>query len=296
MVPEQAGPVTPAFGHPGGGRNAPNQTRRERSVAAAHEEFHVSSKDAGSGSQVVSGGVSTRRVSAPSARPRRSERERPSPEPRVLPRARRRFARRGLMALAALCFAFALGVVAGRQGADALRSSPMDLARASQPGGKVELEYVGSGAVAVATRSVRIEDVPAVCLVTARNSAPGSEVTGARVQVIRGVPYFEVDVVRDALAKEILTTADGEVVGEEEQIRPEDAPAGVLACAHGAVPSGVIVSVERVWGPQAIGEPEFHVKKNVDGDILRVRVTRGAAVEVLRIVPAVIKVPVTNGR
>jgi hypothetical protein len=86
-------------------------------------------------------------------------------------------------------------------------------------------------------------------------------------------------------------TADGKVAGTERQIRPESAPPHVVPAANALVPEGEIVAVERIEGAEGLGGVEHHVKKKVNGEVLRIRVREKDAVEVLRKLKAELKVP-----
>ena len=57
------------------------------------------------------------------------------------------------------------------------------------------------------------------------------------------------------------------------------------------MPGGKVVAVERVLGPETLGGPEHHVKKLIDGELVRIRVTERGAVELLRKLHAELKVP-----
>jgi len=66
--------------------------------------------------------------------------------------------------------------------------------------------------------------------------------------------------------------SDGTVVGSEMVVKPESAAKGVLEASEKAAPGSELVAVERVTGPEALGGAEWHVKRRLNGEVLRISV------------------------
>jgi hypothetical protein len=144
------------------------------------------------------------------------------------------------------------------------------------------MEVDPDGRVRAYAAEIDPASVPAACLAAADARAPGGRVVEAEHRVIDGQGYFEIEKSIDGLRIEVLVTPSGVVAGLEEELAAGDIPASVVAAANSLVPAGVVEAVERVVGPETLGPPEHHVKKRMNGELVRIRVTGAGAVEELR--------------
>lgn len=196
-------------------------------------------------------------------------------------RPRRRFVRAaGGFAIAALLVFTGMRLEASR--APRIPAEVLAAARATRMGGTLEVEVGAGGEVVSCASAINVSDVPTACLNAVHARAPRAELASAMKEVVGGVTYYELRTVTDGLRTDYLLNPAGEPAGEEEELEPTQVPPGIVAAALGVVPDGAVVAVERVIGPESLGGTEFHVKKVVDGETLRIRVRDGRAVEVLR--------------
>jgi len=166
------------------------------------------------------------------------------------------------------------------------------IAQQTKAGGLFEFEMDAAGTVLGFSCEIAPSSVPKACVDAAEKAAPGGKVTGAEKEVMAGVTYFEVLKEIDGRSIEILLTPDGKVAGREDELKLADVPKNVLDAANAAVPAGEVVAVEKVTGPEALGATEHHVKKKVEGEILRISVLESGKVgRVLRKLRAEVKIP-----
>jgi hypothetical protein len=207
---------------------------------------------------------------------------------------------------AVLCLAAVALLVAGAACGAALRGraapgravpgptlAPEVLAIAAEAriGGLVTLEVNGQGTIVCFSAQIDPRELPAACVDVARIAAPGGRIVSAEKQVVNGVTYFEIENDVDGRRVELLVTPDGRLVGREDEIAEGAAPARVLAAAHAVHPEGALEAVEIVEGPETLGGPEYHVKKRVGDESVRIRVTEAGAVEVLRKLKTELRLP-----
>lgn len=165
------------------------------------------------------------------------------------------------------------------------------LAAGAKVGGLVTLEIGAGGRIVCYGAQIDLAAVPAVCLETARTAVPGGRIVSAEKQVVEGVTYYEIEEDDDDQRVELLVTPDGRLAGREDELVAGTAPARVLAAANALVPHGTLSAVELVQGPETLGGLEYHVKKAIGGEIVRIRVTDQGAVEVLRKLRTELRVP-----
>jgi hypothetical protein len=173
--------------------------------------------------------------------------------------------------------------------APALPAGIVALAQQTKTGGRFMIEVDPTGRIRAYSAEVDLSEVPDICRVAADVAAPGGKTVGAEREVIGETPYWEIEKEIDGLRVEILVTEDGRMAGSERVLK--DPPADVVAAANALVPGGEVVAVERVEGPETLGSPEHHVKKEIDGEQIRIRVTDDGAVERLRKMRSELRVP-----
>lgn len=145
-------------------------------------------------------------------------------------------------------------------------------ARGTMPGGEFALEIAAGGGVGRLESQVALSDVPKACLDAADKHAGGGKATRADKEWIDGETYWQVTHEVDGLRHETLMKADGTVVGSEVVTKPEGVADGVLAASEKAAPGSELVVVERITGPEALGGSEWHVKRKLEGEVLRISV------------------------
>lgn len=175
--------------------------------------------------------------------------------------------------------------------APVLPAEVVALAAEAKVGGLMTLEIGAGGRIVCYSAQVDLSAVPLACLETARTAVPGGRIVSAEKQVVNGVTYYEIEEDDDDLRVELLLTPDGRLAGREDELVAGTAPARVLAAANAAVPEGTLAAVELVQGPETLGGLEYHVKKDVGGEILRIRITDRGAVEVLRKLRTELRLP-----
>jgi hypothetical protein len=165
------------------------------------------------------------------------------------------------------------------------------LAQDTRLGGEFMLEVDASGKVISYAAQIDPAAVPAVCRDAIEKAHPGGKVQFAEKEIIDGKTYFELSKEIDGLRVEALATPEGAVIGGERVLPQKEIPADVVAAANKLVPEGEVIAVERIHGPESLGAPEHHVKKQISGEVVRIRVTDKGAVEVLRKLKTDLKVP-----
>jgi hypothetical protein len=139
-------------------------------------------------------------------------------------------------------------------------------------GGEFAIEIKDDGSVGRLESQVALSDVPKPCLEAADKHAGGGKATRADKEWIDGETYWQVTHEVDGLRHETLMKPDGTVVGSEVVTKPEAVADGVLAAAEKAAPGSELVVVERITGPEALGGAEWHVKRKLEGEVLRISV------------------------
>jgi hypothetical protein len=156
-------------------------------------------------------------------------------------------------------------------------------------GGQFMIEVDTTGRILAYSAEIEVDKVPEACRAAVEKAAPGGKTVGAEREIIGGTSYWEVEKEIDGLKLEYLVTEDGKIAGSEKVLR--DPPAEVVKAANTLMPEGKVVAVELVEGPETLGAPEHHVKKEVSGEQIRIRVTAKGAVEQLRKLRSELKVP-----
>ena len=197
-----------------------------------------------------------------------------------------RASRRILIAAIALVVGFGAGRLASDR--SPLPSELLRLAHQTRSGGLFEIEVDAKGRIMGSAAEIDLESVPWICREAADHAFPTGRNVRAEKQTIGSDSYYEIEKDVNGRTVEILMNAKGDIVGEEEEIAPSEAPANVLSKADAALPGGRLLSVERIRGPEARGDHEFHVKKSIQGEIFRIRISDGV-VEVLRSIRTALK-------
>lgn len=202
--------------------------------------------------------------------------------------------------------AFALGVVvvsllgmsiqpapAKDEGGMALPAAVLEFAKMTKAGGEFALEMDGAGNLVALEAEVDVSALPKAALDAAAKAFPGSKPVSGEREWIAGVAYWEVVLDVAGSRVEFLVLENGTEGGREEVLKPADCPKAVLDAADKAVPGGTLEAVEKVSGAEAAGRGmEYHVKKRVDGEVLRISVSPDGKVPlVLRKIRAEVKIP-----
>jgi hypothetical protein len=160
------------------------------------------------------------------------------------------------------------------------------------PGGEFALEITSDGGVGRLESQVALADVPKVCLDASEKHAGGGTPTRGDKQWIAGETYWQVTRDVGGLRHETVMKPDGTVVGSEVVTKPEACAKGILEASEKAAPGSELVVVERITGPEALGGAEWHVKRKLNGEVLRISVRDDGSVgRVVRKVPGETKIP-----
>jgi len=199
----------------------------------------------------------------------------------------------GIPVLGGIVLGFVGGRTVGTDGTAPLMipQEIIALAQDTKVGGEFMLEVDATGKVIAYAAQIDPSAVPAVCRDAIEKAHPGGKITGAEKEIIDGKTYFELMKEIDGLRVEAVATPEGVVAGGERVLPQKEIPADVVAAANKLVPEGEVVAVEKVTGPESLGAPEHHVKKQISGEVVRIRVTDKGAVEVLRKLKTDLKVP-----
>lgn len=169
----------------------------------------------------------------------------------------------------------------------------IDLYDQALPTGVIEIEVERDGTIREIEADVPGEAVPARALDAALAAVPGSEITGAERELHTEGYFWEVKLIADGRAWEVVTDEEGEVHEIEQEIDRSEAPAAVLVGADAAVPGGSFVSVELITHGS---EREYHVKKDRDGARFKIVLAPdGAVLRAVREQRAEIEIPLRRG-
>ncbi len=192
---------------------------------------------------------------------------------------------------------FFLGTLCGRSATakdgDAVRLPEVVAAfvHDTAAGGTFVLEATADGTVVNHEASVPLSAVPKALVEAADRHVLGGKAIAAEKEWIDGVTYWEVIKEVGGLPREILMKEDGSLAGLETVLRTDGAPKAVLEAAERAV-GGDPVVVEKVTGPEAMGGTEYHVKRRVDGEVVRVSVSEDGKVgRIYRKISAEMRIP-----
>jgi len=147
----------------------------------------------------------------------------------------------------------------------------VELARETKQGGHFVIEVDEDGRVIDADTEIEIASVPKAVMDAAEKEVPGA-VVSAEKEIALGRHYWEVEKKVDGRSIQIMLDDDARIVGKEVELAPKDWPERIVAAANSAVPAGKITTVELVTGPEALGATEYHVKKDLGAEILRISV------------------------
>jgi hypothetical protein len=92
------------------------------------------------------------------------------------------------------------------------------------------------------------------------------------------VRYWEIEKKVDGRTIELMIDDAGKLLGKEEELAKANWPEAIVKAANQAVPEGQITTVELVTGPEALGGTEYHVKKDLGKEILRISVLKDGTV------------------
>lgn len=198
----------------------------------------------------------------------------------------------GALVLAGLCVAAVRTTSAGDVEAAMIGEAIATFAKGTMPGGEFGLALGADGSLLRLESQVAVADVPAECLEASAKEAGGGTATRADKEWFGGETLWQVTREVDGLRHEILLKADGTVVGSEVEVKPESAAKGVLEASENAAPGSEFVAVERITGPEAVGGTEWHVKRKLDGEVLRISVLDDLSIgRVFRKIPGETKIP-----
>lgn len=168
----------------------------------------------------------------------------------------------------------------------------LELAQETKLGGIVVIESDANGKVLNADCVIDTARLPKAVVAAAEKELPGP-IDYAEREVAMDQKYWEV--VKKVDGRDVALVFDdaGKLVGKEEELPTSKWPSPAVAAANGAVPGGKVVMVEFVWGPEALGGREWHVKKDIDGEVVRISVLEKdlQVTRVLRKIRAEFKAP-----
>jgi hypothetical protein len=153
----------------------------------------------------------------------------------------------------------------------------VDLARQTRTGGEFVIEVAEDGQVINADAQVELSSVPKAILEAAERELPGPAVDAER-EIAIGVRYWEIEKKVDGRTIELMIDDAGKLLGKEEELAKANWPEAIVKAANQAVPEGQITTVEWVTGPEALGGTEYHVKKDLGKEILRISVLKDGTV------------------
>jgi len=171
----------------------------------------------------------------------------------------------------------ALGATACITTKGAVSRDVVDLSRMTRRGGEFVIEVDEKGNVINADAQVEMSIVPKAVIDAANREVPGPAVD-AEKEIAQDMSYWEIEKKVDGRTIEIMITEDGRIVGKEEELARAKWPQFVVDAANRAAPGGQITTVELVTGPEALGGTEYHVKKMIRGEVLRISVLEDGTV------------------
>lgn len=169
-------------------------------------------------------------------------------------------------------------ILVGCMGRARVSKDLVDLARQTKTGGEFVIEVDESGKVINADAQVEVSRVPKALLDAADREVPGPAVSAEREIADGGKHFWEVEKKVQGRSIFLMMSEDGKVVGREDELAQSAWPPHVVAAVNKAVPQGAIRTIERVTGPEALGGTEYHVKKEIGGEILRISVLENGTV------------------
>lgn len=168
----------------------------------------------------------------------------------------------------------------------------LEFAKGTMPGGEFVLELAADGGIGRLESQVPLDAAPKACMEAAARHAGGGTATRADRQWVSGEVLWQITHDVGGLRHETLMKPDGTVVGSEVATRPEACAKGILDASEKAAPGSDLVAVERITGPEALGKAEWHVKRRLGGEVLRISVLDDGSIgRVYRKIPSEVKVP-----
>lgn len=153
----------------------------------------------------------------------------------------------------------------------------VELARQTRTGGEFVIEVAEDGQVINADAQVEMSSVPKAILEAAERELPGPAVDAER-EIAIGVRYWEIEKKVDGRTIELMIDDAGNLLGKEEELAKANWPEAIVKAVNHAVPEGQITTIELVTGPEALGGTEYHVKKDLGKEILRISVLKDGTV------------------
>jgi len=153
----------------------------------------------------------------------------------------------------------------------------VELARQTRTGGEFVIEVAEDGQVINADAQVEMSSVPKAILEAAERELPGPAVDAER-EIAIGVRYWEIEKKVDGRTIELMIDDAGKLLGKEEELAKANWPEAIVKAVNQAVPEGQITTIELVTGPEALGGIEYHVKKDLGKEILRISVLKDGTV------------------
>jgi len=153
----------------------------------------------------------------------------------------------------------------------------VELARQTRTGGEFVIEVAEDGQVINADAQVEMSSVPKAILEAAERELPGPAVDAER-EIAIGVRYWEIEKKMNGRTIELMIDDAGKLLGKEEELAKANWPEAIVKAVNQAVPEGQITTIELVTGPEALGGTEYHVKKDLGKEILRISVLKDGTV------------------
>jgi uncharacterized membrane protein YkoI len=94
-------------------------------------------------------------------------------------------------------------------------------------------------------QKVAVSDVPSAVIDAAKKTIAGAEITDAEKKEKKGVTAYELDVTGGSTKYELLITADGNVLSQEQDIAAKDLPDSVVAGIKKDMPDAQITGAEK---------------------------------------------------
>jgi len=187
--------------------------------------------------------------------------------------------------------ALMLALAGCKSGGWSVSDEVLALGQDTRIGGEFVIEVDEEGEVVSADTQVELARVPKAVMAAADKAVPGPAVD-AEIEIALGVRYWEVEKQVEGRTVELVLTEDGELVGKEEELPSAKWPKQVVEAANKAVPQGQITTVEWIEGPEALGGKEYHVKKDVGGELVRISVLEDGRIgRLVRKIKAEFKAP-----
>jgi hypothetical protein len=138
----------------------------------------------------------------------------------------------------------------------------VDLYDQAKPDGLIEIEADRNGMIREIEADIPVDDLPPAIRDAALERLPGATITGAERELNIAGSGWEVKLVHEGRAWELVMDDDANLLETEEELARDEAPAPILAAADAAITGGTFKSVERI---ERGAEVEYHVKKMRDG-------------------------------